>query len=137
MKASAKWRQERPSDSAVKDPAPFLHSIPGGDPCLAPPDQMHTWHHGVGREFTSSCIVLCACHWRLWGGANIERRLALAYDDFRRWRVLNKTNSSINKFELKTFKMTSPLGKHAARTERNKILVPEAEVLVWAVWKRA
>ena len=98
---------------------------------------MHTWHHGVGREFTSSCIVLCACHWRLWGGANIERRLALAYDDFRRWRVLNKTNSSINKFELKTFKMTSPLGKHAARTERNKILVPEAEVLVWAVWKRA
>ena len=59
MKLTAAWRQERPWTSAVRDPPPSLHSLPGGHPCESPPDQMHTWHHGVGREFCSSSIVPC------------------------------------------------------------------------------
>ena len=57
MKRSAPWLQERPATSAVKLPAPSLHALPGGGPLESPPDQMHTWHHGVGREFASSAIV--------------------------------------------------------------------------------
>ena len=57
MKLTAQWRQERPSTSAVKHPPPSLHSLPGGGATESPPDQMHTWHHGIGREFCASVIV--------------------------------------------------------------------------------
>lgn len=60
MKTSACWRQERPSNSAVKLPPPSLHFLPGGQPGESPPDQMHTWHHGVGREFCTSAIASCS-----------------------------------------------------------------------------
>ena len=59
MKVTAQWRGERPSTHAVKMPAPLLHSLPGGGETFSPPDQMHTWHHGVGREFCSSAIAPC------------------------------------------------------------------------------
>lgn len=65
MKRTAAWVTERPWTSAVKQPAPTLHTLPGGGPCDSPPDQMHTWHHGVGREFCASAIVsrlIAACH---------------------------------------------------------------------------
>lgn len=58
MKTSAQWRSERPSDeNPVRDPPPLMHTLPGGGACDAPPDQMQTWHHGIGREFVASCIV--------------------------------------------------------------------------------
>ena len=58
MKITAQWRQERPgNENPVRAPAPLLHELPGGGPCESPPDQMHTWHHGTGREFVASCIV--------------------------------------------------------------------------------
>ena len=58
VKTSAQWRSERPSnENPVRDPPPLMHTLPGGGPCESPPDQMHTWHHGVGREFVASCIV--------------------------------------------------------------------------------
>jgi hypothetical protein len=57
MKPTAPWVHERPSTSAVKEPRPSLHSLPGGGPLESPPDQMHTWHHGVGREFCASAIA--------------------------------------------------------------------------------
>ena len=58
MKVSAQWRSERPSDeNPVYDPPPLMHTLPGGGPCESPPDQMHTWHHGIGREFVACCIV--------------------------------------------------------------------------------
>ena len=75
MKTSAQWRSERPSDeNPVRDPPPLMHTLPGGGPCESPPDQMHTWHHGIGREFVASCIasfhafkshawMLHACMW--------------------------------------------------------------------------
>ena len=57
MKTTAQWRSERPWTSAVKDFGSSLHDVPGCGATEAPPDMMHTWHHGVGREFTSSAIV--------------------------------------------------------------------------------
>lgn len=57
MKVDAQWRMERPSTPAVRDPAPSLHLLPGGKPTMSPPDQMHTWRHGVGREFAASAIA--------------------------------------------------------------------------------
>ena len=139
MKVSAQWRSERPSDeNPVRDPPPLLHTLPGGGPCESPPDQMHTWHHGIGREFVASCIVsfhafkchaccmhvcghisnhawflfhevLLACRFKVWGGSNIEERLQRAHGSFNSWRIANKVNTSLTKFELKTFKMTSSL----------------------------
>ncbi len=61
MKLDAPWRRNRPWTSAVKHPPPSLHSLPGGGACFSPPDQMHTWHHGIGREFCSSAIVPFLC----------------------------------------------------------------------------
>ena len=58
MKITAQWRSERPSDeSPVRDPPPLMHTLPGGGACESPPDQMHTWHHGIGREFVASSIA--------------------------------------------------------------------------------
>ena len=148
MKPTAAWRQERPWSSAVRHPPPSLHSLPGGHPCESPPDQMHTWHHGVGREFCSSSIVPClynrlfhacmaglhlhgphvrkrkgeiererqniqvllACRWHVFGGRKNEDRLAAAYDSFHNWCVAERKKSTLKKFELKTFKMTSCFG---------------------------
>ena len=137
MKISAQWRSERPSDeNPVRDPPPLMHTLPGGGPCESPPDQMHTWHHGIGREFVASCIasfhafrchacmhlcgrpcivfvssseVLLACRFKIWGGSNIDGRLERAHASFNAWRIANKENTSLSKFELKTFKMTSCL----------------------------
>ena len=150
MKPTAAWRQERPWSSAVRHPPPSLHSLPGGHPCESPPDQMHTWHHGVGREFCSSSIVPClynrlfhacmaglhlhgpharkrerergvererqniqvllACRWHVFGGRKNEDRLAAAYDSCHNWCVAERKKSTLKKFELKTFKMTSRFG---------------------------
>ena len=142
MKLTAAWRQERPWTSAVRDPPPSLHSLPGGHPCESPPDQMHTWHHGVGREFCSSSIVPClinivsfmavllrfslarmvdilackniqvllACRWHVFAGRKNDDRLAAAYDSFHNWCVAEGKKSTLKKFELKTFKMSSCFG---------------------------
>lgn len=144
MKITARWRQGRPGDeNPVRDPAPLLHALAGGHPCESPPDQMHTWHHGIGREFVANCIVslinyharmsfpacmcthawfvheseflwwpevLLACVCKIWGGRNIEQRLANGFASFHTWKTANKQSSSLTKFELKTFKMTSSLG---------------------------
>ena len=147
MKVSAQWRSQRPSDeNPVYDPPPLMHTLPGGGPCESPPDQMHTWRHGIGREFVACCIVsfhafstrvmhaacmyvadqccpyicmhpcffllhevLLACRFKVWGGSNIEERLRRAFASFNAWRIANKVNTSLTKFELKTFKMTSCL----------------------------
>ena len=57
MKPTAQWRGERPWVPAVAHPPPLLHILPGGQPTGSPPDQMHTWHHGVGREFAASAVA--------------------------------------------------------------------------------
>ena len=53
--------------------------------------------------------VLLACRFKVWGGSNIEERLRRAFASFNAWRIANKVNTSLTKFELKTFKMTSCL----------------------------
>lgn len=53
--------------------------------------------------------VLLACRFKVWGGSNIEERLRRAHESFNAWRIANKANTSLTKFELKTFKMTSSL----------------------------
>ena len=58
MKTSAQWRTDRPGPDCLKPgPPPAIHSVAGGLPRQAPPDQMHTWHYGVGKEFCASAIV--------------------------------------------------------------------------------
>ena len=54
--------------------------------------------------------VLLACRWHLFGGNNIDARLSNAFDSFDIWRRAMKLNTSLTKFELATFKMTSLLG---------------------------
>ena len=54
--------------------------------------------------------VLLACFCKIWGGRNIEQRLAHGFASFHTWKTANKQSSSLAKFELKTFKMTSSLG---------------------------
>ena len=137
MKPTALWRQQRPHTRAVKGFV-SLHALPGGHECVGCPDQMHTWHHGYGREFAASAIapfmnmsgtcvfvpihvfdlhvignfqVLLACRWRVFGGKTIDDRLENAFDSFTSWRIATKTTTSLTKFELKTFKMDSPLGQ--------------------------
>ena len=55
--------------------------------------------------------VLLACRWRVFGGKTIDDRLENAFDSFTSWRIATKTTTSLTKFELKTFKMDSPLGQ--------------------------
>lgn len=57
MKPGSQWRTGPPAPRAVKGSI-SLHTLPGGGECCAPPDVMHTWHHGVGREFGSSAVAL-------------------------------------------------------------------------------
>ncbi len=66
-----------------------------------------------------ACMVFCssevllACRFKIWGGSNIDERLERAYASFNAWRIANKETTSLSKFELKTFKMTSCLScKH-------------------------
>jgi len=54
--------------------------------------------------------VLLACVCKIWGGRNIEQRLANGFASFHTWKTANKQSSSLTKFELKTFKMSSSLG---------------------------
>ena len=78
MKIDAVWRSERPGPDPVEHPAPTLHDLPGGPPTVAPPDMMHTWHHGVGKHFVASCVApwlqhdSCLPGWDLWR-ANLEQ----------------------------------------------------------------
>ena len=51
--------------------------------------------------------VLLACRWRVFGGHSNEERLQKAFGSFHAWCVANKKKSSLNQFELKTFKMQS------------------------------
>ena len=56
--------------------------------------------------------VLVALRWKLFEGNTIEARLESAYESFHAWCVGVKKKSSLNKFELKTFKMTSCAGSN-------------------------
>ena len=56
--------------------------------------------------------VLVALRWKLFAGSTIEARLESAYESFHAWSVGMKQKSSLNKFELKTFKMTSCAGSY-------------------------
>lgn len=67
---------------------------------------LQVWH----EYFLHACEVLLACRWHLFPGANIEERLEHAYGSFHSWCVAEKKGSSLQRFELKTFKMTSCLG---------------------------
>ena len=60
------------------------------------------------------CKVLLACRWHVFEGRTIDARLEAAYDSFHHWCVAEKRKSSIKKFELKTFKMTSFLGANVS-----------------------
>ena len=58
MKVTAPWRQERPGpDPCYEGATPAVRRLFGGMPTESPPDQMHAWHHGVGRDFMASTIV--------------------------------------------------------------------------------
>ena len=48
--------------------------------------------------------------WKLFHGNNAPDRLQSAFDSFHSWCLVHKKKSSLNKFELKTFKMSSWLG---------------------------
>ena len=71
--------------------------------------------HAWGWTARGSCYVklfevLLACRWSVFGGANIPQRLALAFAAFTTFRVASKLHTSIQKFELATFKITAFLG---------------------------
>lgn len=51
----APWRTRRPGPPASEGSA--LACVPGLAPDSQPPDQMHTWHLGLGQEFTGSMVV--------------------------------------------------------------------------------
>lgn len=53
-----------------------------------------------------------ACHLRWWPGNNIDERLGHAYSSFNAWRRLHRVNTTVVKFELKTFKCTSLSSMH-------------------------
>ena len=61
-------------------------------------------------EIHKSVEVLLACRWHLFPGHNIEERLEGAFDSFHSWCVAEGKKSSLRKFELKIFKMSSCLG---------------------------
>ena len=122
IKVTSRWRRERPGEDPVyPDKSPSIQRLAGGQPFDSPPDQMHTWHHGIGRDCMASLIaswmgsvsealwdyVLLACRFHVFGGSNIPERLALAFADFTRFRVACKLHTSIQKFELATFKIAA------------------------------
>ena len=51
----APWRAERPSEPATDGSA--IAAVPGLDATAGPPDQMHTWHLGVGQYLTGGLVV--------------------------------------------------------------------------------
>jgi len=55
---TAPWRSNRPGDwpCDVNSPA-AIHQVPGMGPTVAPPDQMHTWHQGMGQHFCASIVA--------------------------------------------------------------------------------
>lgn len=135
---AATWRGSRPGSDPCYAPS-SLSVVPGCGPLDACPDQAHTWHLGVGREFTGSMIVpqtailftfihmlhacviyvqnqiywfkvLLACRLHWWGGNNIDVRLHNAHLCFDAWRRSRRLSTSVTKFELKTFKCSSILG---------------------------
>lgn len=54
----AQWRGHRPGEWPSKVDVPArIHSVAGLGPTDAPPDQMHTWHLGVGQIVCGSTIV--------------------------------------------------------------------------------
>ena len=59
----APWRAERPgppaTDGSALAAAPDLHAY------ASPPDQMHTWHLGIGQDFAGSMVVPWQCFWCL------------------------------------------------------------------------
>lgn len=55
---SAQWRLHRPGSCPSKDgPPAALHQVPGAGTLFAPPDQMHTWHLGIGQWFCGASVV--------------------------------------------------------------------------------
>lgn len=70
--------------------------------------------HGDGMHFDK---VLLACYWRVFVGHNIDERLEGAYNSFRAWCVAEKKQSSLKRFDLKTFKMSSYLGLRTCMRE--------------------
>ena len=51
----APWRANRPGPSPTDGSA--LSVVPGLGALDSPPDQMHTWHLGVGQHFTGSMVA--------------------------------------------------------------------------------
>ena len=55
---SAQWRKHRPGDwPCFMDIPATIHQVPGMGPTVAPPDQMHTWHLGVGQQVCGSTVA--------------------------------------------------------------------------------
>ena len=55
---SAQWRLHRPGSCPSRDgPPAALHQVPGAGTLFAPPDQMHTWHLGIGQWFCGASVV--------------------------------------------------------------------------------
>ena len=65
--------------------------------------------HVPNIQLHCTAEVLLACRWHLFGGNNIEARLSRAFESFDVWRRTMQCNTSLTKFELATFKMTSLL----------------------------
>lgn len=75
----ATWRSHRPGASPVYAPA-ALHIVPGMGPTDAPPDQMHTWHLGIGQQLAGSAVVPCSFFsWNL-GCANILLKQCMCWN---------------------------------------------------------
>ena len=55
---TAQWRGHRPGGwpSNLDSPAK-IHIVAGLGPTDGPPDQMHTWHLGVGQDVVASTVV--------------------------------------------------------------------------------
>ena len=51
----APWRAERPGEPATDGSA--IAAVPGLDATAGPPDQMHTWHLGVGQYLAGGLVV--------------------------------------------------------------------------------
>ena len=81
--------------------------------CISTHCSMPGMHDVCGSKSSMSilhaCEVLLVCRWHLFPRANIEERLQHAYESFHNWCVAEKKGSSLQRFELKTFKMTSHL----------------------------
>ncbi len=111
-----------------------LRSVIGMDaPHRAQPDQMHVFAYGYGKDFSASCIVLCA-KLRIWPGRSMQARLDHAFASFRSWCATTKHSTSLSGFDRKVFKMGMSLGFiYALTRKRNSIKERDKNIRISAI----